>query len=123
LSLMDLNYIGWAGTLAPMVMGHPQQPGLARELEESFCSTDPKAAKLFARATFFADNRADIEQMTLPSLILQVRDDAIAPIQVGEYMHRRMPNSTLAILEASGHCPHMSHPEETIDAIRRFLEG
>jgi sigma-B regulation protein RsbQ len=123
LSLMDHNYIGWAGALAPMVMANPDQPGLVRELEESFCSTDPKAAKTFARATFFGDNRSDIERLAIPSLILQVREDAIAPMAVGEYMHARMPGSRLAVIEASGHCPHMSHPEDTVREIRRFLEG
>jgi sigma-B regulation protein RsbQ len=122
LQLMDHNYIGWAGTLAPMVMGNADRPGLTDELQRSFCSTDPKAARVFARTTFFGDNRADLAQVRLPTLILQVQDDAIAPVAVGEYMHRMIPGSELVVLPATGHCPHMSHPEMTLAAIQRFVD-
>ncbi|NUZ05040.1 alpha/beta fold hydrolase [Piscinibacter koreensis] len=121
LSLMDHNYIGWASYLAPVVMANPENPALTRELEASFCSTDPIAAKAFARATFFSDNRADLPKGQVPSLILQVRDDAVAPLSVGSYMREHLPNSELVVLDVTGHCPHMSHPEPTIDAIRDFL--
>jgi sigma-B regulation protein RsbQ len=122
LSLMEHNYIGWASMLAPLVMGNPGQPELAGELERSFCSTDPVAANTFAHATFFADNRADLPRVGIPALILQVKEDAIAPMEVGRYMHARMPGSTLSVIDATGHCPHMSHPELTIRAMQEFLE-
>ncbi|WP_280926086.1 alpha/beta fold hydrolase [Caldimonas mangrovi] len=121
LSLMDHNYIGWASYLAPVVMGNPGRPDLGAELEQSFCSTDPLAAQTFARATFFADNRADLARAPVPSLILQVRDDALAPMAVGRYLLEHMPGSELAVLEATGHCPHMSHPQLTIDAMKQYL--
>ena len=120
LALMDKNYIGWASMLAPLIMKNPERPELAGELEESFCSTDPNIARRFAEVTFFGDNRADLAGAP-PSLILQCTDDAIAPVAVGEYVHRAMPGSTLQILEATGHCPHMSHPQETIAAMREYL--
>jgi len=123
LSLMDHNYIGWAGHLAPVVMGNPDRPELAGELQDSFCSTDPLAAKAFARATFFADNREDLPKAPVPSLIVQVRDDAIAPMAVGDYMHRHMPRSELSIVDATGHCPHMSHPDLTLAAMHDFIVG
>ena len=122
LSLMDHNYIGWASALAPMVAGDPQRPELGAELEQSFCSTDPQAARTFARTTFFADNRADLPKLKHPSLIVQVSDDAIAPVSVGRYMQAHMPGSEFALLEAVGHCPHMSHPQDTIEVLRRFVE-
>jgi sigma-B regulation protein RsbQ len=122
LSLMDHNYIGWASTLAPIVMANPERPELGQELQDSFCSTDPVAAKAFARATFFADNRADLPKLKHPSLIVQVSDDAIAPVSVGRYMHAHMPGSEFALLEAVGHCPHMSHPQDTIEVLRRFVD-
>lgn len=122
LSVMDHNYIGWAAHLAPVVMGNGDRPELAGELEQSFCSTDPTAARTFAQATFYADNRDDLDRVTHPTLIIQVSDDAIAPTVVGEYLHRRLTTSTLTTIAASGHCPHMSHPAETVQAMRRFLE-
>jgi sigma-B regulation protein RsbQ len=123
LSVMDHNFLGWAATLAPAVMGNPDRPELSGELERSFCSTDPKVAHVFARATFYADNRADLAKLQQPALIVQVRDDAIAPMAVGEYMHRHLPRSELVVLDATGHCPHMSHPAQTIAAMRPFVEA
>jgi sigma-B regulation protein RsbQ len=121
LEMMDKNYVGWANFLAPAIMKNPERPELGAELTESFCSTDPVIARRFAEATFFADNREDLAGVRVPSLLLQCSEDIIAPDEVGEYLHRRIPGSTLRRLEATGHCPHMSHPEETIRAIRDFL--
>ena len=123
LDTMDRNYIGWANYLAPVVMNDPQHPELTTELVGSFCSTDPKIARKFAEATFLSDNRADLPGVTTPSLVVQMSDDAIAPISVGEYVHGRMPSSTYRLMNASGHCPHMSHPEETIEIMQEYLAG
>jgi len=121
IEMMDRNFIGWANFLAPVIMKNPDRPDLGAELGASFCSTDPIIARRFAEATFFADNRADAAQLRVPSLIVQCADDAIAPQSVGEYLHRVMPASTYRLLDVTGHCPHMSHPEETIAAMREYL--
>jgi sigma-B regulation protein RsbQ len=121
LEMMDSNYIGWANFLAPAIIRNPDRPELGEELTESFCSTDPTIARRFAEATFFADNREDLQSVRVPSLVMQCSEDMIAPPQVGEYVHRALPDSTLRVLKATGHCPHMSHPEETIEVIREFL--
>jgi sigma-B regulation protein RsbQ len=121
LDTMDKNYIGWANLLAPTIMKNPERPELSEELEESFCSTDPKIARRFAEVTFFADNRRDLKKLRVPSLILQCSDDSLAPREVGEFMSRNTPGSTLEIMQATGHCPHMSAPEETIELIRSYL--
>lgn len=123
LALMDRNYIGWASLLAPVVMGHPERPELAEELRESFCSTDPATARRFAEATFYADNRADLPLVPVPSLLLQCSDDALAPLAVGEYLSRHLPQSTLRVMRATGHCPQLSDPDETIDLIRAYLRS
>jgi sigma-B regulation protein RsbQ len=121
LETMDKNYIGWANFLAPMVMKNPERPELTGELTESFCSTDPIIARRFAEVTFFSDNRRDLPKLTVPSLILQCSEDVIAPRQVGEYLHRNVPRSTLRVMRATGHCPHMSAPEETLGIIKDYL--
>jgi len=123
LETMDRNYIGWASFLAPAIMKNPDRPELGEELTQSFCSTDPVIARHFAEATFFSDNRSDLANVRVPSLVLQCTDDMIAPTVVGEYVHRQMPGSTLRLMKATGHCPHMSAPEETIALIRDYLES
>ena len=123
LELMDKNYIGWASFLAPVIMKNADRPELGQELQESFCSTDPKIARRFAEATFFADNRGDLSSVSVPSLILQCSEDAIAPVEVGTYLSRTIPESTLRQLRATGHCPHVSHPDETIDAMKEYLRA
>jgi sigma-B regulation protein RsbQ len=122
LETMEKNYLGWANFLAPAIMKNPDRPELASELEASFCSTDPVIARRFAQATFFADNRADLAALRIPALIMQCSDDMIAPREVGDYVHRALEGSTLASLRATGHCPHMSHPDETIEVMREWLQ-
>ena len=121
LDLMEQNYQGWANFLAPNVMGNPHRPELSRELAESFCATDPAIARRFAEATFLSDNRADLRHNKTETLLLQCSEDMIAPPQVGEYLARHLPHSTLRTLKATGHCPHLSHPEEVIRHIKEFL--
>lgn len=121
LDTMDRNYIGWANFLAPAIMKNPERPELTKELTESFCSTDPKIARQFAMATFLSDNRRDLRKLQTPALVMQCSDDIIAPYEVGNYMHAELRNSTLKVLKATGHCPHMSHPEETIAVIKDYL--
>ena len=121
LETMEKNYIGWANFLAPAIMKNPERPELSEELEASFCSTDPVIARRFAEATFFADNRDDLANVRVPSLIMQCSEDIIAPNQVGEYLSEALPGSTLRVMRATGHCPHMSHPEETVELIREYL--
>ncbi|WP_460452508.1 alpha/beta fold hydrolase [Alsobacter sp. SYSU BS001988] len=121
LTFLDENHMGWSHAMAPMIMGNPERPELGQELTNSFCRTDPEIAKRFARATFLADNRRDLEGVTARALVLQCSADVIAPQEVGEYVHRALPNSELVLMQATGHCPNLSAPEETIAAIRAFL--
>jgi sigma-B regulation protein RsbQ len=123
LATMDKNYIGWANFLAPVIMGNPHQPELSEELKASFCSTDPVIARRFAEVTFFADNRRDLPNLKIPSLVMQCTDDVIAPVQVGRYVHQHTPGSTFRQLAATGHCPHMSHPAETIRVMQEYLSA
>jgi sigma-B regulation protein RsbQ len=123
LEMMEKNYTGWAGTLAPVIVGNADRPEHAAELEASFCATDPAIARRFAEATFLSDHRCDVPHVSVPSLILQCAQDAIAPEAVGQWLARHLPLSTYHALEATGHCPHLTHPEETIRAIRNYLES
>lgn len=122
LTFLDNNHMGWSAAMAPTIMGNPNRPDLGDELTNSFCRTDPEVAKHFARVTFTSDNRADLANVHVPCLILQCSDDVIAPTVVGEYVHRQLPNSQLVVMKATGHCPNLSAPEETIEAIRAFVQ-
>lgn len=121
LSSLSSNYLGWSSALAPVVMGNGDRPELAGELTESFCRADPDIAERFARATFLSDNRADLPGVSVPTLVMQSRDDVIAPTAVGEYVAAAIPDSTLVLLEASGHCPNLSAPDEVVKALKAFL--
>ncbi len=123
LDSLDSNYLGWSTAMAPVIMGNPERPELGQELTASFCRTDPAIARQFARVTFLSDNRADLERVTTPTLILQCQNDAIAPVAVGEYVREHIPNSSITILNATGHCPNLSAPDETADAIAAFVRG
>ena len=118
---VDSNYLGWAASMAPVIMDNPDRPELAEELKNSFCRTDPEFARAFARVTFLSDNREDLGKVRIPALVIQTTNDVIAPVTVGQFVHQRLEGSTLAMIEARGHCPHLSAPEKTIDAMRDFL--
>jgi sigma-B regulation protein RsbQ len=121
LEFLDSNHMGWSAAMAPVIMGNADRPELQHELTNSFCRTDPDIARHFARTTFLSDNRADLAQVHARALILQCAEDVIAPRAVGEYVHQSMPNSTLVLMRATGHCPNLSAPEETVSAIRAFI--
>ena len=121
LETLESNYLGWSSAMAPTIMGAPGQPELGLELTNSFCRTDPDIAKHFARVTFLSDHRAQLANLTTPTLILQCTDDLIAPQSVGEYMQRAMPKATLRLIDNTGHCPHLSAPSASTEAMDEFL--
>jgi sigma-B regulation protein RsbQ len=121
LDSLESNYLGWSATMAPVIMGNPDRPELGDELTNSFCRTDPEVARVFARTTFLSDNRADLARVTVPTLVLECAQDVIAPPEVGAYVHARIPGSTRVTLDATGHCPQLSAPEATAEAILRFV--
>ena len=123
LEFLDSNHLGWSAAMAPTIMGNADRPALAEELENSFCRTDPDIARHFARVTFLSDNRSDLPEVTVPSLVLQCSDDAIAPAQVGDYVHLHLANSHLVRMRAQGHCPNLSAPQETVAAIMSFVSA
>nr|WP_218902806.1 alpha/beta hydrolase [Streptomonospora nanhaiensis] len=123
LESLDSNYLGWSAAMAPVIMGNPERPELGKELENAFCATDPVIAGVFARTTFLSDNRADLPSVAIPTLVVECAEDAIAPREVGAYVHAAIPGSRLVTLDATGHCPQLSAPQATADAIAAFARG
>lgn len=119
--VLDSNYLGWASKMAPVIMGNPEKPELTEELENSFCRNNPEIARHFAKVTFGGDNRADVPRVSIETLVIQSESDMIAPIEVGNYLHKHLPHNQLVVLPTLGHCPHLSNPKETIGVIRAFL--
>lgn len=122
LDSLEANYLGWSATMAPVIMGNPDRPELSEELTNSFCATDPDIARVFARTTFLSDSRQNLKTVTVPTLIVECEHDVIAPREVGAYVHAAIPDSRLITLAATGHCPQLSAPEATIEAITAFLK-
>jgi sigma-B regulation protein RsbQ len=120
LDALSQNFQGWSRAMAPVIMGVPDRPDLQDELADTFCRTDPECARVFARTTFLSDNRADLSRVALPTLVIECRQDAIAPREVGAYVHGHIPRSELVTLDATGHCPHVSAPDATASAIAAF---
>ncbi len=121
LEMMDKNYLGWASFLAPAVMKNPGDPRLTAELEQSFCATDPQIARRFAEVTFLSDNRSDFAKLRVPALIMQCSDDSIAPVTAGKFLAGQIRGSTFRQMQATGHCPHMSAPAETVEIMNDYL--
>ncbi|MEO7573739.1 MAG: alpha/beta hydrolase [Acidimicrobiales bacterium] len=117
------NYLGWSSAMAPVIMGNPDRPDLGEELTSSFCRTDPEMARRFAEVTFRSDNRAELALVATPTLVLQCTNDAIAPLSVGQAVHAAIPDSALVLLEATGHCPNLSAPDQTTEAIAAFVRS
>lgn len=121
LESLESNYLGWSGAMAPVIMSNPDRPELGQELTNSFCATDPDIARVFARTTFLSDTREDLKSVSVPTLVLECSEDMIAPREVGAYVHAAIPSSRLVTLDATGHCPQLSAPEATAEAILEFL--
>lgn len=121
LESLDNNHLGWSMAMAPIVMANLDRNELGEELAHSFCRSDPQILKHFARTTFLSDKRELLSSVKIPSLIMQCSNDVIAPESVGEYMHQQMSSSQLVLMKATGHCPNLSAPEETIEVIKQFL--
>lgn len=122
LDTLEANWLGWAEAMAPAIMG-PGHPEMAQELARTFCRIDPHVAAQFAEVTFLSDHRSSLQEVDVPTLVLQCSQDALAPLPVGEYVAAQLPHGSLQVLRATGHCPHMSSPDETAAALHAFLGG
>lgn len=116
LDLMDKNHLDWSQLMSPTVVG-ADHPEIQTEWRDSVCRTDPTIAKAFARVTFTSDHRADYRRVTTPTLLIDCSDDALAPDAVGRYVHEAIAESQRIVLDAEGHCPHMTVPDDVVAAI------
>jgi len=121
LEMMDKNYIGWADYFSSLLMQQAEAKEVVEELDRSFCSTDPHVARQFAEVTFLSDYRDIVPKVSTPALLVQCREDIVAPPSVSRYLETHLPDATLSMLDVAGHCPHLSHPEATSEVIASYL--
>jgi sigma-B regulation protein RsbQ len=119
---LESNYLGWAGNIAPVIDGKANDEKISKRLENSFCRMNPEIAQHFAKVTFLGDNRDDLTKVSIPSLVIQTEPDMIAPLRVGKYVQNKIPNCSFIKIDASGHCPHLTAPDETLKAMKSFLK-
>ncbi|BFM40314.1 alpha/beta hydrolase [Synechocystis sp. LKSZ1] len=120
LNEMAHNYANWARKYAPSIMNAPTQPLLSEEFSRSLLKLRPDFALLIFSLIMDSDYRQAVSQIRLPVLILQTKEDLFVPQSVGEYLHQRIWGSTLRLIPAKGHFPHMSNPQAVIEAISDF---
>ncbi|MDQ6881781.1 MAG: alpha/beta hydrolase [Pseudomonadota bacterium] len=119
---IDVNYGHWAHQLAPLIMGNPERPELAWELESSMNRMDVEVARQFARVSFGCDHRADLALLDTPTVVLQSAEDNMVPEVVAEFIRDTIPGCGLIRLEATGHCPQLSAPQEVTRMLRTVLD-
>lgn len=122
LSMMEMNFAGWASFMAPFAMGNEGTSPITEELENTFVSCNPQIAKQFAEVTFYSDYRDTIAKLQVPTLIMQCANDSVVPVEVGYYLHKNIKNSELVILDTRGHYPHISEPKLTVELMNNYLQ-
>lgn len=119
---MSSNYYAWAsGFFAPLIMGNPERPELVTEYANTLTAMRPDIAQATIGVIFQSDYRAELERLSVPTLIVQSSDDAAVPPEVGQYMAAKIPKSQLVNIPAKGHLPHFSAPEEVNKVLAEFL--
>jgi len=121
LDAMERDQLAWADSLAPMAMGAQSSADLVQDFGNGLRALDPLIARQFGRATFLVDCRDQLPRVSVPSLIVQCTQDSIVPRVVGQYLHEHLAGSTLREIDGAGHCPHLSHPKQTIGLIADYL--
>lgn len=119
---MSSNYHAWAAGFGPVAMGNPERPELGKEFARTLGEIRPDVAQAVARVIFTSDHRKDVPKLTTPTLVIQTSNDIAVPLEVGRYLHKNIKGSTLAHIDASGHLPHMSAPDEINSVIASFLQ-
>ena len=117
LSMMERNHFEWAGYLAPIVMKNSHRPELAEQLRDSFANSNPEISRQFAEVVFLSDNRDLLPQVKTPVKLMYCDVDVIVPEAVIQYMAKKIPQTQLIKLNATGHYPHVSSPEVVSQAI------
>ncbi|HNB26276.1 MAG TPA: alpha/beta hydrolase [Alphaproteobacteria bacterium] len=121
LNAIRLNYRDWAKSFGPFAVDKAPGDPAAESFVASLLRMRPDVAVAMAKAIFLSDYRAVLPSCTAPTTILQTRHDPAVPLQAAQYLGEHIPASTLEIIDATGHLPHLSAPATMAAALRRHL--
>jgi sigma-B regulation protein RsbQ len=121
LDSLDANYSRWSSAMAPVLMGNPDRPELSEALAQVIAAVDPTITAQFAAVTFLSDNRRDLAEVSIPTLILASTEDNVAGPDVERYVHENIPGSRFITMNSRGHVPNLSAPDEVVRHIREEL--
>lgn len=118
---MATNYFAWVSGFAPAAMANADNPKLAESFAQSLSAIRPDIAQSVAKVIFQSDNREKLKECKANVLLLQTKQDIAVTQQAAEYLHEQLENSTLEIVDAEGHFPHISVPDQIVTAIKNFI--
>ena len=117
---MAANFQAWGAGFAPAVIGVPDNAAV-----HEFCRTlfliRPDIALATSRTIFQSDMRSIAERLECPTHLLQTAKDLAVPQEVALWLNRHIEGSSLDVLDAEGHLPHMTAPAEVIRLLEQRL--
>lgn len=122
LHLMEENFLGWASYTSKIALPPELSASGHDHVEKSFAKSRSQVTHQFLKLTLLMDHRALLKEVQVPTVILQCAKDSFVPLAAAKYLEAQIHGSILHILSAKGHYPQVSHPEETIEAIRRHIK-
>ncbi|MBS7566690.1 alpha/beta hydrolase [Mucilaginibacter sp. Bleaf8] len=119
---MTDGYLQWASGFSKLAMANHHNPDLAASFSKSLSALRPDTALQVAKSIFESDFRSILPQVNREVLLIRSQTDTVVPEEVSIYLNQHIRNSRLVTVDAEGHFPHMSAPQEIIKAIREFIK-
>ncbi|MDB5686747.1 MAG: alpha/beta hydrolase [Rhizorhabdus sp.] len=117
---MAANYQAWAAGFAPAVVGGADIAAID-EFSRTLFQIRPDVALGMSRTIFQSDMRAVAARIESPTHIIQTNNDMAVPQDVALWLNRAIEGSTLDLIDAAGHLPHMTAPGEVLRILDRRL--
>jgi pimeloyl-ACP methyl ester carboxylesterase len=106
--------------LAPKTL--TDHPEIVKRVRKMIVNSNPRGAAAAQRGMAARrDYVRDLPNITAPTLIIVGRDDPIRPVADAEFMHERIPNSRLEVIEDAAHLTNLEQPEIFNQAMLNFL--
>ncbi|MEM7436087.1 MAG: alpha/beta hydrolase [Myxococcota bacterium] len=106
---------------SPGLLADNADSALADELGRNLALTPSSTGLADWKAADGFDRMADVERLSVPTLVIGGTADALTPPKYAEYLHTKIPSSDLTMFEGSGHMVGMERAPEVADSVRRFV--